>query len=298
MMVGDFQSNDDRLRQLLLAQQQQCLDQAAHLTHMMQDISRLQRSILDVKARIKLHVEALVQQKTDLSHLDLVQRLPDAYEAFCAEINRRRAYQDVVARRVKAVNADLLELREREIGRRQAFLQDTGPFLPPCFVSIFVPSLFKKPQGLSLDTDAQKLPDLSTPGPHQSSSQPRPDVDAAEVKDGAAEGGAMGGAGSVIFTANPDDNEPAGDEDDVKSLRLRNSELELELAALRAQLKHGRLAEPSPSQQAHCEGTGAAAEGAGSDIQFKAEAFDATLVPPAPLPPRLRLSPFASLDRL
>ena len=58
-------------------------------------------------------------------------------------------------------------LRDRETSRRENFLQSTGPFLPPCFVTTFLPTLFQKPPRLAVDAAAAtpELPDLRPPKP-------------------------------------------------------------------------------------------------------------------------------------
>lgn len=218
----------------------------AALRKALQDISKLQRAIVDLKTHLRLRTEALGQQQKDFAHIELVHRLPAAYDAFVAEVERRRAYDQLATQRTDATNGQLAAMRDRETGLRERFLQETGPFLPPCFVNTFLPSLFQKPPRLTVEASAvsPELPDLGAAPDRPASSTMGSTLSPAGTAAAATaaadptatatvEDDARGG--SLILTPALDPEEEEGGAE-VADLRRKVTELELEAATLRAQV--------------------------------------------------------------
>lgn len=139
---------------------------AASLRSHLWAISQLQQQVVQVKRSMKLQKEALGQLTEDFGHVELVHQLPNVYIQFVGEIRRRSAAADEFKSMFHRLVDRLTVLQREERAARETFLQDNGKFLPPCFSSTFLPSLYRGPPKFHCERDSDpQLPDLAPRDP-------------------------------------------------------------------------------------------------------------------------------------
>ena len=220
--IPTFEAQDVKILSLTRAVAKSLDQGTLELRQRLSAISQLQRSIVNLQQHIKLRADALKQQREDFAHLEIVHRLPDAYACFVAEVKRRRFFEAIFKEHLSKNDEELRRLYDNEVAAREAFLISHGRWLPPCFSSTFLPSLFQKPPNFRLERTGvpPPLPDLSSSSSDESQTAASSDpIDADNLQQGA-----------LIMPA------PKGDElnpsREVLLLRHRVAQLELELASL------------------------------------------------------------------
>lgn len=118
-------------------------------------ISIAQSAIARANSSVTVLRHALVQQKTDMEHLEHVVQLPSSYRDFISEIRRRRAYCVAFSSNASAMLDKLNAMREDEVKLREKFLRGSGRHLMPAFFEIFAPTLATSPPFFS-----PQLPDM------------------------------------------------------------------------------------------------------------------------------------------
>lgn len=123
-------------------------------THVIRHMSRSLRKVADLQTmmQVRLKKEIEVVKKWSKgnnqysSRLELISKLPDAYEAFLYEIDRRRQFHQFYEDKSKSFMMELERMKSEEISRRSSFMKEHGVNLPPLFYTI-VPSLRDAPSG-------------------------------------------------------------------------------------------------------------------------------------------------------
>ena len=162
-------------------------------------VSVAQSAIQRVISNVAVLRDALSRQCENVSHLEHVSALPEAYRGFLSEVRRRRAYGEAVSSTSGAMMARLATMRNDETRARERFLRGSGQHLMPAFFEVFAPTLATPPPLFTPQLPA--LVEMDT----------LPDVGPADMDDGRGEGGRGGagagggrGGGSSSLTLNED----------------------------------------------------------------------------------------------
>lgn len=154
-MLMTMESDDNILSQLSQRVADAKTAAMKRMKSRLRHISVAQSEIAQLTSSVSVLQHALTQLKTDIGHLEHVVELPSSYQAFLAEIQRRRAYCNAFKSIFDAAVERLNLMRADEIKLREAFLRGPGKHLMPAFYEIFVPTLATSPAVF-----APQLPDI------------------------------------------------------------------------------------------------------------------------------------------
>ncbi|KAH9104419.1 hypothetical protein LEN26_015023 [Aphanomyces euteiches] len=129
-------------------------------------VSTLQSNIVDFESHLSILRDALAFQKRQFAELKHIEMLPEAYEACLVEIKRRRKYGRLFQLRINEMGEKIVEMRNDEITKREAFLREYGRHLP----RDFAPGLTEKPSHCNVsmrpfDTNLPAIEDDSVDDP-------------------------------------------------------------------------------------------------------------------------------------
>lgn len=96
------------------------------------------------------------------THLQSIAELPQLYQSFLHEIQRRHQFNHCFEHEVQSTSQRVTELRAKEVSYREKFMEQIGFRLPPIFFHL-VPSLKEKPPYFNpVVTEFQYLPTIET----------------------------------------------------------------------------------------------------------------------------------------
>ncbi len=135
-LIPDMLAADESLRKAVLRGREVASISAKALNKGLKEIARLQNNIKQVQSWLQFMRAASDQKDEQFSHLEKLQRMPAAYEAFKNEIVRRRAYSSVFKTQVSEAVDSIAALRSREIVARDVFRRCHLVNLPMFFLEI------------------------------------------------------------------------------------------------------------------------------------------------------------------
>lgn len=267
-------------------------------------------------------------QRDDFVHLEAVHKLPQAYASFLAEVQRRSLAAQHADKLTAACDAQLAAAYATEVGHRERFLARHGPYLPPPFAQVLVPSLFQKPPRVRLEKSGvpPQLPDLSLVPPPRlkalqsaaaTSDATAKGIVTSEIAGVAESGGTRGADGGSVYGIGPEeeeeeeeetllveaDEDEAGLEDpalEVLQLRAKCAALEVELAHAQRQLQQEQQHQTQKTQSGLQQPQSAPAAATATathastlttrDVAAAAAATSADSAPPVSAPPVLEPS--------
>ncbi len=135
-LIPDMLATDESLRKAVFRGREVASISAKALNKGLKEIARLQNNIKQVQSWLRFMRAASDQKDEQFSHLEKLQRMPAAYEAFKNEIVRRRAYSSVFKTQVSEAVDSIAALRSREIVARDVFRHCHLVNLPVFFLEI------------------------------------------------------------------------------------------------------------------------------------------------------------------
>ncbi len=162
-LIPDMLSTDKYLRKAVGRGREVASMSAKALIEGLKEIARLQNNIQEVQSWLRFMRAASDQKDDQFSHLEKLQRMPSAYNAFKNEIVRRRAYSSVFKAQVSEAVDSIAALRSREIVARDVFRRCHLVNLPVLFLEI-APGLCEQ-QPPHFDPMVKESTDTAARGP-------------------------------------------------------------------------------------------------------------------------------------
>ncbi len=135
-LMPDMLATDESLRKAVGRGREIASMSSKALNKGLKEIARLQNKIQEVQSWLRFMRAASDQKDDQFSHLEKIQRMPSAYEAFKNEIVRRCAYSSVFKAQVSEAVDLIAALRSREIVARDVFRHCHLVNLPVFFLEI------------------------------------------------------------------------------------------------------------------------------------------------------------------
>jgi Autophagy protein ATG17-like domain/Autophagy-related protein 11 len=164
-LVPDMLQADAELQRLQTLVADSKTEATRRLKTRLREISAAQSAIQKALSNLSVLRDALKQQCENMEHIEHVAELPNAYQQFLQEIQRRRAFGHAVAASSTALMERLAAMRDDEVKAREKFLRGPGRHLMPAFYEVFVPSLASPPPLFAPQlphNEIDTLPDVSS----------------------------------------------------------------------------------------------------------------------------------------
>ncbi len=162
-LIPDMLSTDEYLRKAVGRRREIASMSAKALIEGLKEIARLQNNIQKVQSWLRFMRAASDEKDEQFNHLEKMQRMPSAYNAFKNEIVRRRAYSSVFKAQVSEAVDSIAALRSREIVARDVFRRCHLVNLPVFFLKI-APGLCEQ-QPPHFDPMVKESTDTAARGP-------------------------------------------------------------------------------------------------------------------------------------
>lgn len=164
-LVPDMLQADAELQRLQTLVADSKTEATRRLKTRLREISAAQSAIQKALSNLSVLRDALKQQCENMEHIEHVAELPNAYQQFLQEIQRRRAFGHAVEASSTALMERLAAMRDDEVKGREKFLRGPGRHLMPAFYEVFVPSLASPPPLFAPQlphNEIDNLPDVSS----------------------------------------------------------------------------------------------------------------------------------------
>jgi hypothetical protein len=165
--VGDLVPQIRRCDAQLTAFMRNCAECKSQMTcdvyQQLRQISAMQSRIRDMRNKLAVFQEVAAKQGELFAELCLVSRVPNAYRACLAEVVRRRAFAELFANQATQLAERMAQLREKEMGRQEAFKSHVERYIPGDLQRALGLSLPPPLCEVNIPAQERALPDVSMP---------------------------------------------------------------------------------------------------------------------------------------